>query len=113
MRIVPTVREPDGLAMSSRNCNLDPEQRRNAPALWRALEKAKGQIGAGERDPDAIENMLLADLAQIPGVRVDFAKVVEVVTLRKPPRLAGQILIALAVFFGTTRLIDNIQVDIT
>jgi len=112
MRILPTVREPDGLALSSRNRYLDPEQRRNAPALWRALQNAKQKIDAGERVPDALERTMLAELQQVPGARVDYARVVSAETLERVSPLRGPILVALAVFFGTTRLIDNIQVDI-
>src|SRR5207247_1107358 len=80
MRVLPTVREPDGLALSSRNRYLDPEQRRSAPALWRALQSAKRQIDAGERDPDGLERALLAELQQVPGARVDYARVVSAET---------------------------------
>jgi pantoate--beta-alanine ligase len=112
IRVQPTVREPDGLALSSRNRYLDAEQRRSAPALWRTLENAKRRIDDGERDPDALERHLLAELQQIPGARVDYARVVSAETLAKVAPLRGPVLVALAVFFGTTRLIDNIQVDI-
>jgi pantoate--beta-alanine ligase len=110
MRILPTVREADGLAMSSRNRYLKPEQRRNATSLWRALQNAKRQIDSGERDPDAVERFLRSELEQTPDARVDYAKIVGSETLEKPPQIGGRTLIAVAVFFGTTRLIDNIQI---
>jgi pantoate--beta-alanine ligase len=112
MRVVPTVREPDGLALSSRNRYLDPEQRRNAGALWRTLENAKRRIDAGERDPDSLERAMLAELHQVPGARVDYARAVSAVTLERVAPLHGRVLVALAMFFGTTRLIDNIQADV-
>jgi pantoate--beta-alanine ligase len=112
MRTVPTVREPDGLALSSRNQYLDPEQRKNAPALWQTLQAALGRIEAGERDPSVIERKMMELLRKIPGARVDYARVVSAETLQSQPRLQGPTLVALAVFFGQTRLIDNVQIDI-
>jgi pantoate--beta-alanine ligase len=112
IKIVPTVREPDGLAMSSRNRYLDPEQRFHATALWRALKNAKQRIDSGERDPDVLEKMLMSELEQTPGARLDYASVVSADTLEKPAALSGRVLVAVAVFFGTTRLIDNVQVEL-
>ena len=112
MRTVPTVREPDWLALSSRNQYLDAEQRKSAPALWQTLQAAQGRIEAGERDPGVIERKMLERLKKVAGARVDYARVVSAETLQSPPRLQGPILIALAVFFGQTRLIDNVQMDV-
>ncbi|HLW68176.1 MAG TPA: pantoate--beta-alanine ligase [Gemmataceae bacterium] len=112
MRTVPTVREADGLALSSRNQYLDPAQRKNAPALWQTLHEAQRQIESGERDPNLIERMMMDRLSKVPGARVDYARVVSAETLQRLWRLQGQILIALAVFFGQTRLIDNVQMDV-
>jgi len=109
MRVLPTVREHDGLALSSRNRYLDAEQRRNAPAMWRALQNARKHIEHGERDPRVIEKALVEELESVPGARLDFARVVNADTLEPPTRITGNILIAVAVFFGSTRLIDNIQ----
>jgi pantoate--beta-alanine ligase len=112
MRTVPTVREPDGLALSSRNQYLDPEQRKNAPALWQTLQAALEWIEAGERDPRVMEQKMLERLQKVAGVRVDYARVVSAETLQSLPRLHGTILVALAVLFGQTRLIDNVQIDV-
>jgi pantoate--beta-alanine ligase len=112
MRTVPTVREPDGLALSSRNQYLDAEQRKNAPALWQTLQAAQRLIENGEREPGAIERTMTDRLAIIPGARVDYARVVSAETLQSLACLHGPILIALAVFFGQTRLIDNVRMDI-
>jgi pantoate--beta-alanine ligase len=112
MRTVPTVREPDGLALSSRNQYLDAEQRKNAPALWQTLQAALGRIEAGERDPGVIEQKMLERLKKVVGARVDYARVVSAETLRALSRLQGPTLVALAVYFGPTRLIDNVQMDI-
>lgn len=112
MRVLPTVREPNGLAMSSRNRYLTPEQRRNAGSLSQTLQWARQRIEAGDRDPAALERLMSAELSTVPGARVDYARVVSRETLETPSRIRGPILIALAVFFGTTRLIDNTQIDV-
>ncbi|MFL5342558.1 MAG: pantoate--beta-alanine ligase, partial [Gemmataceae bacterium] len=112
MHTLPTVREQDGLALSSRNRYLTAEQRRNAPAIFRALQAVKLRIEAGERDSARVEAELNRELSAIPGARVDFARVVSAESLTPLPHLAGPVLIAVAVFFGTTRLIDNIQLHV-
>lgn len=112
IRIVETVREPDGLAMSSRNRYLSEDQRRDAPAIYRSLQKAQTMIENGERDPTAIERSIAKELGTLPGLRLDYARVVSAETLQTPPSLSGPILIAVAAFLGTTRLIDNIQIDV-
>jgi pantoate--beta-alanine ligase len=112
MRIVPTVREPDGLAMSSRNRYLTPAQRAHAAALWRALQNARHQIETGERDHRTVERAISLELSAVPEARVDYARVVAVDTLETPARLQGDLLIAVAVYIGTTRLIDNLQISV-
>jgi pantoate--beta-alanine ligase len=112
MRTVPTIREPDGLAISSRNQYLDADQRRHAPALWQTLQAAQRLIESGERDPAMIERMMHEHLFKVPGARVDYARVVSGDTLHPPQRTQGPILIALAVFFGQTRLIDNLPMNV-
>jgi pantoate--beta-alanine ligase len=107
----PTVREADGLALSSRNRYLDVEQRRRAVVLHQALLEARGMIEAGERDPEAVRRRLAGRVAATPGAVLDYAAVVDAATLRPPPRLAGPTLLALAVKFGSTRLIDNLLMD--
>jgi pantoate--beta-alanine ligase len=106
---VPTEREPDGLARSSRNRYLDPEQRRQAPALFRVLEEARARIVAGERDAAAIRRLLTERIRALPEAVLDYAAVVDADTLQPLDRLQGPILLALAVKFGATRLIDNVQ----
>ncbi len=107
IRRCPTVREPDGLALSSRNQYLSAEQRRHATVLARALEEVRLRVEAGERDAAALERLLAERVAATPGARLDYAAVVDYDTLQRLPRLRGTVLVALAVFFGTTRLIDN------
>jgi pantoate--beta-alanine ligase len=108
---VPTVREADGLALSSRNQYLDADQRRQAPALYRALEEARARVAAGERDGRALRKLLAERIAATPGAALDYAAVVDADTLAPVDRLTGPTLLALAVKFGDTRLIDNLTVN--
>jgi len=107
VRIHPTVREPDGLAMSSRNRYLDPTQRHNATALYRALRKAEGLVAAGQRSMSEIERTMADVITATPGARLDYARVLDAETLDTISTLDRPALAALAAFFGTTRLIDN------
>ena len=108
LRICPIVREPDGLALSSRNQYLDPEQRRHAVALYQALQDAKARIEAGQRDAGAVQKALAARIEATSGAKLDYAAIVDAATLQPLDRLHGEVLIALAVKFGATRLIDNV-----
>ncbi|HWJ03294.1 MAG TPA: pantoate--beta-alanine ligase [Verrucomicrobiae bacterium] len=105
---VPIVREQDGLAMSSRNVYLSPEQRRNAVGLHRALQSAKDAFRSGERKGTNIRTKVLQVLAEIPGAEVDYVEVCDPYTLQPAEDLGDRALLALAVRFGNTRLIDNI-----
>ena len=110
VRVEPTVREPDGLAMSSRNRYLSATDRANAAGIYRALQAVKARAAAGEIDVARLESMLTGDLAAIPGTRLDYARIVDADTLGPLPRLDRPALVAVAVFLGTTRLIDNISI---
>ena len=105
----PTAREPDGLARSSRNQYLTPEQRPQAACLRRALDEAERLFAAGERDPAALVAALRAVVAQAPAAKIDYVEIVDDETLQP---LAGPIarpaLAALAVWVGSPRLIDNV-----
>ncbi len=107
-----TVREPDGLAMSSRNRNLDATQRANAPALYRALCAVRDRAAAGERDAAALRALLAERLAAVPGTSVDYAEVVDAETFAPVARLDGPAVAAVAVKFGATRLIDNVELTV-
>jgi pantoate--beta-alanine ligase len=107
VRVQPTVREPDGLAMSSRNRYLDPTQRRNATCLRRALLKSESLVASGERSAAALEGAMADLITATPGARLDYARVLDAETLDPISALTRPALAALAVFFGTTRLIDN------
>jgi pantoate--beta-alanine ligase len=108
-----TVREPDGLALSSRNVYLTPATRAQALALPRALAAAQGAVSAGERSRAALEARVAAELAEAKLGKIDYAELRDPETLaRAPERLTGPTLLALAVFFPKAggdfvRLIDN------
>ena len=110
VRIVPmeTVREADGLALSSRNRYLTPAERAQAPILRRALLAARAAFRAGETNAARLRRKLVAHIATAPLARLDYAEIVDADTLR-PVRTVGRgAVIAVAVFFGKTRLIDNL-----
>lgn len=103
---LPIVREPDGLAMSSRNARLDPDRRRRATALHRALELGSWLYAQGVRDADTIRARMAA-LVEHEGGRVDYVELVDRETMAPLAILDRPALAALAVFFGDVRLIDN------
>jgi pantoate--beta-alanine ligase len=104
----PTVREPDGLALSSRNVHLSTEERRAAPVLWQALSAAREAWLAGEHDGDALRHIMADILATEPLARVEYVSCADGMTLEELARVDGPALLSLAVAFGATRLIDNI-----
>ena len=104
-----TVREDDGLALSSRNAYLAPEERRAAPVLYRALRAAEQAIAAGERRGDAVRRVLREVLESEPLARIEYAEVVDGETFQPVDTLAGNLVLPLAVRIGGTRLIDNFQ----
>jgi pantoate--beta-alanine ligase len=107
----PTVREPDGLALSSRNVHLAPAERAAASVLHRALLAARADWATGERSGDALRGRMRAVLATEPLARVDYVSFADGLTLRELDRVDGPALLSLAVSFGTTRLIDNELLD--
>lgn len=107
----PIVREPDGLALSSRNVYLSPAERVGALALSRSLAAARRRAADGERDAGALAAHVQALIAAEPLARIDYVAVVDAATLQPVDRLAGPVLVALAVFFGRARLIDNAVID--
>jgi pantoate--beta-alanine ligase len=109
----PTVREPDGLALSSRNGYLDADQRRHATVLYRALQEARDRIEAGEHNGAVLRRLLADRIANTPGAALDYAAVVDAETLTPLDRLQGPVLLALAVKFGATRLIDNLLLSVS
>src|SRR5690606_1743047 len=109
--VCPTVREPDGLALSSRNRNLTPEQREAAPVLFRALLSAKAAYEQGERDPEMLRRAMRDTLAAEPLAEVDYVSVADAETLEELVEPVNRpALVSLAVRIGQTRLIDNLIV---
>ena len=107
MVVCPTVREPDGLAMSSRNVYLSPEERQRATALYRALTSAMQAVEQGERDGESLRGRMRAMLEAVPGLVVEYVSVADPRTLQEMDSLSGEGLMSLAVKLGRTRLIDN------
>ncbi|MBI2866389.1 MAG: pantoate--beta-alanine ligase [Chloroflexi bacterium] len=109
--VVPTVREPDGLAMSSRNSYLNPRERQAATVLWRALCRARELWQAGERDAARLRSEMTVLIQEEPLARIDYVSVAHPETLEELDRVTGSALVSLAVHIGNTRLIDNITLD--
>lgn len=103
----PTVREPDGLAMSSRNVHLSAAERAAAPVLRKALLAAREAWENGERATDALRARMRAELSEEPLANVEYVSVADAATLVELDRVDGPALLSMAVRFGTTRLIDN------
>lgn len=108
----PTFREPDGLAMSSRNVYLTAEERPAATVLWRSLQAGRDAAVEGSRDPDEVEAVMTAVLAAEPLASPDYASVVDAATLDRPDVLAGEMRLLVAAHLGRARLIDNLGLDV-
>ena len=110
--VMPTVRETDGLAMSSRNIQLSPEQRKAAPVVYRALCRAYTLFIEGERSGDVLRSVAESELRAEPGVdQVDYVSVVGMETLDEVERVEGRAMVSAAVQMGPVRLIDNIVLE--
>ncbi|MCE5184270.1 MAG: Pantothenate synthetase [Synergistaceae bacterium] len=103
----PIVREPDGLAMSSRNLYLSPEERKAALSLSRSLSAAKELMRKGEKDAVKIREAIVAGISAEPLVKIDYAEIVDSADLSPVEKIEKPVLAAAAVYFGKTRLIDN------
>jgi pantoate--beta-alanine ligase len=108
----PTVREPDGLALSSRNVHLSPEERRAAPVLYRALSAARLAWQEGEREGDVLRGIMEEVLASEPAAQVEYVSCADALTLQELQHVEGPALLSMAVHFGTTRLIDNVLLGV-
>ena len=104
----PTLREPDGLAMSSRNAYLTAEERAAAPVVHAALQVGRAAIDAGERDPAKVRALMADLIGAEPLAELDYAEVVDARTLQVVDPLAGELRLLAAVRFGKARLIDNL-----
>lgn len=105
--VCPTVREPDGLALSSRNVYLNPAERQAATVLYRALSAAQAQYTSGERDAEKLRSAMRATLAGEPLARADYVSAADPDTLAELGHIEHGVLLSLAVRLGATRLIDN------
>jgi pantoate--beta-alanine ligase len=108
---LPTVREPDGLAMSSRNTYLSPEERKAATVLYRALQHAQKRVDEGERKSKTLNKEICEIIESEPLARIDYISITDMTELKELKTLKGKSLIAVAAYFGSTRLIDNLIVD--
>ena len=108
----PTVREPDGLALSSRNRYLSPEEREAAPVVYRALQAGAASILAGETDTAAVRTLMAQIIEAEPLAQLDYAEVVDADSFTVPDPLDGNLRLLAAVGFGRARLIDNVGVTV-
>jgi len=111
--VCPTVREPDGLAISSRNQYLSPQERGQAPVIHRALRRCEELVESGERNASVIVEAMRKVLGEAPALQVEYVSLVDAESLEAVDRVKGRVLVAIAARLGSTRLIDNIVVDKT
>jgi pantoate--beta-alanine ligase len=109
--VCPTVREPDGLAVSSRNKYLTKDQRRDAICIYESLQKCREMIEAGSKDARQIITEMRKILEQIPSAGIEYVSLVDAETLQSVDKVTGKVLAAVAVRIGPARLIDNMLVD--
>jgi pantoate--beta-alanine ligase len=107
----PTVRERDGLALSSRNAYLTDEERAQAPVIRRALEGARAAFRRGVRESEKLRRLVWQTISAEPLARIEYVEVVDANSLQLLDQVQGRGVIAAAVYFGTTRLIDNVQLS--
>ena len=109
--VCPIVREPDGLALSSRNVYLNPDERQAATVLYRALEAAKDELARGVRNAPQLKDVVQRTLSKETLANVDYAEIVDAQSFEPVVRMNKACYVLLAVFFGKTRLIDNLYVE--
>jgi pantoate--beta-alanine ligase len=109
----PLVREDDGLAMSSRNSYLAPDERAAATVLSSALREAAEAVAGGERDAGVVRDRVTKRISSEPLVRLDYADVVDAEYLAPVERVEGTVLVAVAAFVGRARLIDNVTITVS
>lgn len=107
----PTVREADGLALSSRNVHLSPQERENALCLWRGLNKAMEMAKGGEKNVAKIRAAALAEIEAVPQARLEYLEIVDADSLEPLEKINRPARMAMAVWMGETRLIDNAPLD--
>lgn len=103
----PIIREEDGLAISSRNAYLSPEERKSALVVPQSLSRAREAIRCGEKDADMVKNIIIKELLQEPLANIDYVELVDTDKLRPVAQISESVIVAIAVYIGKTRLIDN------
>ena len=111
IRVCPTVRESDGLAMSSRNSYLSEEERAQAPVLYQALNAARDAVASGERDASRIRRIMRRTVGQNYLVDLEYARIVDPDTMEPVSEVDGEVLAAVAAMIGNARLIDNLLIS--
>lgn len=111
--VCPTVREPDGLAVSSRNQYLTNRQREDAACIYKSLQKCRQMIDAGVEDAQEIINQMHKVINQVPSIEIEYLSIVNAETLQPVEHITGTILVAIAIKIGKVRLIDNILLDLS
>jgi len=109
--ICPTVREPDGLAISSRNQYLSPQQRKDATAIYKSLQRCQELVNTGVKDSKKIIAEMQKILRQEPSIKIEYISIVDAEMLQNLDQIAGKVLVAIAAKIGPARLIDNILID--
>ena len=109
--VCPTVREPSGLAVSSRNQYLSAQQKKDAAQIYKSLQECRRMIDAGVTGTQQITARVREILEQVPSIEIEYVSIVDTETLESVEHIAGKILVAVAVRLGSTRLIDNNLVD--
>jgi len=112
IKVLPIVREKDGLAMSSRNTYLNEKERKEAVCLYKALNLAKNIIKEGERDSKVVIERMKNLILSHSSAKIDYIKITDPYILEDVEKIEKKVLVALAVFIGTTRLIDNILINV-
>jgi len=107
IKVMPIIREKDGLAMSSRNLYLSPQERKQAPSLYRSLKLAKSLYRNGERNSKNIKKSMRNEILKHPHVKIDYVSIVDMKKLKPLNRISNKVLVAVAAKIGKTRLIDN------
>ncbi|MBN1803843.1 MAG: pantoate--beta-alanine ligase [Sedimentisphaerales bacterium] len=110
--ICPTVREPDGLAVSSRNKYLSEQQKKDATNIYKSLRRSREMIDAGVEDASEIIAEMTNILQQVPSIKIEYISIVNAGTLENVEHISGKVLVAVAAKIGPARLIDNILVDL-
>lgn len=112
IKIMPIVREKDGLAMSSRNIHLSEIERKDAAILYQALKQAEAMVKSGEREARKVIKAAEDIIRQKQSARIDYVSIVDSKELKDVKTISGEVIMALAVYFGTTRLIDNTTIAV-